>query len=412
MDKPSAISPPETDERTDGQLLAEFLASGSQQGFQRLIDRHGRMVLGACRRLLGETQDAEDAAQAVFILLWKKAGGLTRRASAAGWLHHVARHVCRNALRARAARRSHEREGAAMGEQMRHRTDQWRAVREVLDEELDRLPEKYRLPLILFHLEDRSLAEIGVLLGANSSTVGTWLSRARELLASRLRRRGLTFSAAALAGGLTDHAGAGTLPATFASATTQAAGALAAGNAAAAASQGSAQVFAFTKGALPMLTMAKLKLAALAAVFTAAVIGGVTLIVLQALAMSPEQKKEIELLQGTWVVVAQEADGQSRPESQFKPFNDWMLFEGTTLRRRQTAPDGKDVGEEVRYTVDPTKSPKTIDLTQFGRTAFGVYELSGDTLKLCVSNNAAPRPTGFTTSRGDRCRLDVLQRAK
>lgn len=213
---------------TDRFLLDQFLGAGTDHpqqaewAFRRLVEWHSPMVLGVCRRVLVDHADAEDAAQAVFLVLWKKAGRLTG-GSLGAWLHRTALLVCQNSIRARQIRRTHEERAAAMNSATVNEDVDWNAVREVLDAELDRLPEKYRVPLILFHLEERPCSEIAQLLSVNSATVATWLSRGRELLASRLLRRGITVGAVVLATGLSSVASAAPLAPTFASATVTAA---------------------------------------------------------------------------------------------------------------------------------------------------------------------------------------------
>jgi RNA polymerase sigma factor (sigma-70 family) len=117
---------------------------------------------------LGHGQDAEDAAQAVFVVLWKKASDLRKRDSIAGWLHRVARNVCMDARKAQRIRQQRERQAAQMSGQNEYSDDGWSDIKEYLVHELNRLREKYRLPIILFHLEGRSQEEIAVLLRVSS----------------------------------------------------------------------------------------------------------------------------------------------------------------------------------------------------------------------------------------------------
>ncbi len=182
---------------------------------RRLIERHSPMVLGVCRRSLGNHSESEDAAQAVFLVLWKKADSLTST-SIGGWLHHTALLICRNAIRSRRTRQTHEQQAAEMQTQTTtlDETD-WSAIREALDTELDLLPEKYRVPLILFHLEGHTQNEIAERMSVAGSTVSHWLARARELLAKRLVRRGITVGGVVLASGLSSVASAGTTPPGF-----------------------------------------------------------------------------------------------------------------------------------------------------------------------------------------------------
>jgi RNA polymerase sigma factor (sigma-70 family) len=178
--------------RTDGQLLAQFLARRDEAAFAALVRRHGPMVLGVCRRALGNAADAEDAFQATFLVLVRMATVLRSRAVLGDWLHGVARRTALSARRAAAQRRAKEQAAArpeARGEEVR---DDWLPL---LDEELTRLPEKYRLPLVLCDLEGRDRREVAQRLGWPEGTVAGRLARGRALLAGRLTRRGVVLSA-------------------------------------------------------------------------------------------------------------------------------------------------------------------------------------------------------------------------
>ncbi len=176
------------EEQPDGQLLRRFAEGGDGEAFGLLMRRHGPLVLAVCRRTLGHATDAEDAFQATFLVLARRAGHLGRGGSVAGWLHTVAYNL---ALRARAAdARRRERERHAAREEAQA-GPAWDDVRPVLDEELARLPDKYRLPLILCYLEGRTQDEAAALLGWTKGTVSGRLARAREILRERLARRGL-----------------------------------------------------------------------------------------------------------------------------------------------------------------------------------------------------------------------------
>jgi RNA polymerase sigma factor (sigma-70 family) len=187
-------------EGTDGQLLEQFVTRHDQAAFATLLRRHGPLVWGVCRRLLRHTQDAEDSFQATFLILARKAGSVGKRDSVRSWLYGVAYRV---AVRARTtAHRRRERGGpledvAAPGDDVAGPD-----LRPLLDEELARLPERYRLPLILCHLEGRTQEEAARLLGCPRATVATRLARGRDRLRQRLARRGLDVSAGACAAGL------------------------------------------------------------------------------------------------------------------------------------------------------------------------------------------------------------------
>jgi RNA polymerase sigma factor (sigma-70 family) len=179
----------------DVQLVERFLTQRDESAFELLVWRHGAMVLGVCRRILGDAHEAEDAFQATFLVLARKAASAARHRSVGGWLHTVAYRVALRARARRVARRAREHtldEPPPAGELDPASEAGWREVRRVIDEEVSRLPEKYRLPFVLFHLEGRSSAEVAQELGCPVGTVESWLTRARARLRSRLVRRGVT----------------------------------------------------------------------------------------------------------------------------------------------------------------------------------------------------------------------------
>jgi RNA polymerase sigma factor (sigma-70 family) len=190
-----AAAPDATAGLSDAELLARFLTHRDESAFAAIVHRHGPLILGVCRRVLRDLHAAEDAFQATFLVLARKASSIARPEVLGHWLHGVA---CRTAARARAdaaRRRAHERRAA--GHRTMDCTDDlvWRDLRPVLDEEVDRLPPRYRVPFILCYLEDRTNAEAARLLGCSRGTVATLLARARERLRRRLTGRGLTLPA-------------------------------------------------------------------------------------------------------------------------------------------------------------------------------------------------------------------------
>jgi RNA polymerase sigma factor (sigma-70 family) len=216
---------------SDGQLIERFLEPemAGDAAFGVLLGRHGPMVFGVCRRILGDDHAADDAFQATFLVLVRRAGVIRRRESLGPWLHGVARRV---ALRARAtARQRQEREARAAIDPATAVAD--RPIDDsdlgaALHVEIDRLPEKYRAPIILCYLEGRTIAEASRQLGWPIGTVAGRLARARERLRSRLERRGLIVPTALAAIG-PDPAGAAVVPIRLARSTLRAAHQLAAG---------------------------------------------------------------------------------------------------------------------------------------------------------------------------------------
>jgi RNA polymerase sigma factor (sigma-70 family) len=186
-------------EASDDMLLERFVACRDDEAFTAIVERHGRLVLHVCRRMLGEIHDAEDAFQAVFLVLARKANTVRPRESLAGWLHGVARRV---ALKVRAGKARHPRENPSVAESTADRRPDPMAeisARELLlvvDEEIHMLPRAYRLPVILCCLEGRSQEEAARHLGWTPGSVKGRLERGRARLHQRLVRRGLTLSAA------------------------------------------------------------------------------------------------------------------------------------------------------------------------------------------------------------------------
>lgn len=259
--------------RHDGQLLTEVASNGSEAAFAELVRRHSSMVLNQSRRLLFDTHEAEDATQAVFLVLWKKARSLRNSVTVAAWLHGVTRNVCSNAQRARNARKLKERKVMEMNRSLPEKHEQWDEIKDVLDDELYRLPEKYRLPLILFHLESRQLDEIAGLLDTNSSTVGTRLRRGREMLRSRIVGRGVKIGAAPLLAAIGAHVSAAEMPASFAATTAKSTSLFGAGHVVPTGAL-STQSIALAKGTLQMLTAAKIKMVAVSVAAVVALGGG------------------------------------------------------------------------------------------------------------------------------------------
>ncbi len=214
----------------DAELLTRFIEERDDAAFAALLERHGPMVLGVCRRVLGQTQDAEDACQATFLVLLRRAGAVRRRASVASWLYGVASRTARK-LRAARVRRDGlvpnraEAVGNAAEEAL-----SWRELRGVLDEELGRLPEKYRAPLLLCYLEGLTRDEAAQRLGVGVNRLRARLDYGRQLLRGRLSRRGVGLPTALLAGLLLREAQAA-VPAHVLASTTQAAALTAAGQA-------------------------------------------------------------------------------------------------------------------------------------------------------------------------------------
>jgi RNA polymerase sigma factor (sigma-70 family) len=238
---------------TDGQLLRSYLVRGDEAAFEALVRRHGPMVYGVCCRVLHNPDDADDAFQAVFLVLLRKATTLATREVVGDWLHGVA---YRTALKARAA--------AARRQVQERRTARSEAVLDeetrpdwlpLLDREIERLPSKYRLPVLLCDMQGHTRKEAARQLGWPEGTVSGRLSRARALLARRLTRCGVTLSAAVAALALTDKLSAH-VPLSLIGSTCKAASGFAAR---CAAGSVSAPVAALTEGVVKAMLLSKVK---------------------------------------------------------------------------------------------------------------------------------------------------------
>jgi RNA polymerase sigma factor (sigma-70 family) len=179
---------------SDGQLLERFVMSGDGEAFAAIVARHGGLVLSACRSALGSGGDAaaEDAFQATFLVLVRRAGSFPLQGSLAGWLYRVARRVSRQARIEAARRRSRERARAVRGAVEPPHDPARDEIRRLIHQELAELPERYRAPIVLCDLEGLTRDEAAEALGCPPGTVAGRLARARERLRGRLARRGVT----------------------------------------------------------------------------------------------------------------------------------------------------------------------------------------------------------------------------
>ncbi|MBL8792483.1 MAG: sigma-70 family RNA polymerase sigma factor [Planctomycetia bacterium] len=264
----SATATEVADGPNDALLLRRFAVEHDQAAFRAVVERHGALVWGVCRRVLRHWQDTEDAWQATFLVLARKAGSVNWSPSVANWLYSVAYRV---ALKARAeAGRRRERQ-AEIERQQRQRAKP-QAVNQMefcLDEELHRLPEKYRAPLVLCYLEGKSNEEAARQLGRPVGTVWYQLTRGREMLRERLAQRGLMMSTAGLALALSESTATAAVPSSLVTATLAAVAGGASGHA------GNVAAAALAQQVLAGMLFAKVKTAAsvgLGAVLAAALV--------------------------------------------------------------------------------------------------------------------------------------------
>jgi RNA polymerase sigma factor (sigma-70 family) len=433
-----AVLPPDGAGLGDGELLGRFVERHDEAAFAVLVNRHGPMVWGVCRRLLHQ-HDAEDAFQATFLILATKAASIRSKEMVGNWLHGVAHQTALQARRTAARRRAREVQVMAMPDAEAKQQGPWADVQPLLDDELRRLPEIYKTVIVLCDLEGRTRREIACQLGVPEGTVAGRLARARTMLAGRLTQRGVTLSGGALAAFLAQQASAG-VPKSVVLSTIKAASVLVVGKAAATGAV-SVKVAALTEGVKKAMLFNKLKSAIAVVLMLGLTATGTTLLIYRTAAGQDEKKSTAEKpvepaakkekgqdgkkpprsvsdqdkLQGTWRIVELIVDGQpARRQNPTEEAN--MVVRGDQISM-VALPEGKKV-KEFRFKIDPAKMPKAIDLCvptdqDKGKTGHGIYELEGDRWKLCFpqdDNEAKERPKSFKSEAGSRLVLMTLKR--
>jgi RNA polymerase sigma factor (sigma-70 family) len=258
----------------DAQLLRRFAAHREEAAFAALMQRHGRLVWGVCRNVLRREQDAEDAFQATFLVLARRAASIRNGESVGSWLYGVARRVAVRARQAAARREARERLAAAPAERAPAEVG-LRELQAVLDEEVARLPEKYRAPFVLCCLGGRDRKAAAAELGWKEGTVSSRIAQARRLLQGRLARRGVALSAALCAAAVGGGTAAAAVPEALARATARAAALVAAGRGGGAVG---AHVLALTEWGAHAMWFTKWKVAAAIALVLALAGAGVGLV--------------------------------------------------------------------------------------------------------------------------------------
>lgn len=255
--------------RTDGDLLTVFVESHNPTAFAELVRRHGPMVLGVCRRVIGDVHSAEDAFQAVFLVLARRANVVRPRGQVGNWLYGVAYRTALKAKALRAKRATRETSMESAPQPIAPTPAEiWSDLQPILDAELAKLPDKLRLPIVLCDLEGRSQREVAKQLGIAPATLAGRIGKARQLLAERLTERGITLSASGLALALAGQANA-TVPVVLADAVIEVAILAACGGPLVGSVP--ANVLQLTDGVLQMMLLTKLK-AATVGVLTALVL--------------------------------------------------------------------------------------------------------------------------------------------
>jgi RNA polymerase sigma factor (sigma-70 family) len=255
----------------DDELLERFLerrdeadraSCAAEAAFEAIVRRHGPMVLGVCRRYLDDPNDVEDAFQATFVVLFRRAGSVRVGESLGPWLHGVSRRVAARARALALRRRSREVPCPVEPATDPAAEDRRADACEAIDEELGRLPARYQVPIILCHLEGLTYQEAALRLGCPVGTVGVRLARGRELLKARLTRRGSTLADGLWGIGMAPVAGSAAVPPALLDATVKAV-MRGVGGKAIAAGLVSASVFSLSEGILRTMLMTRVKIAAI-----------------------------------------------------------------------------------------------------------------------------------------------------
>jgi RNA polymerase sigma factor (sigma-70 family) len=271
---------------SDGQLLDCFISRRDEAAVSALVRRHGPMVWGVCRRILRDYHDAEDAFQATFLVLIRKATSIVQREMVGNWLYGVAHQTALKARATTAKRQAREKHVNEMPEpEGLTEPELWHDLQGLLDQELSQLPDKYRVAIVLCDLQGKTRKQVARQLKIPEGTLSSRLTTARTMLAKRLARHGVTVSGGALAVVLSQKAASACAPNSVVSSTIKAATMIAAGNGVAGIA--SIKVAALTEGVVKAMLMTKLKIAT-AVVLAVGMLGlGGTLVTYRALAFEP-----------------------------------------------------------------------------------------------------------------------------
>jgi RNA polymerase sigma factor (sigma-70 family) len=263
-------SPAAFGELPDAELLARFARQRDEAAFTALVRRHGPMVLAVCRRVVRDGHAAEDAFQGTFLVLARKADSLAQPELLGNWLYGVAYRTAMKARRDAAKRRAHETQAVRAQDVGPSEEIDGQDLRAVVDEEINRLPQRYRVPVVLCYLQGQTNAEAARRLGCSRGTIATLLARARDKLRRRLTQRGIGLSVGVALGTLNSTMQGGTVPLVLANVTVKAATLLSAGHTQAAGAL-AAQAVALAKGVSKAMLFEKLKIPVAILIVTALV---------------------------------------------------------------------------------------------------------------------------------------------
>jgi RNA polymerase sigma factor (sigma-70 family) len=443
---------------TDAELLTHFIEHQDESAFASLVRRHGAMVMGVCLRVARNQQDAEDAFQAAFLILVRKAASIGSRELIGNWLYGVAYNTALKAKAANMKRRIREKQVTELPEPALAEESWNDDLKVLIDQELSRLPTKYRIPILLCELEGKSRKEAAEILGCPEGSLSSRLARAKTMLAKRLARHGLAVSGGSLGAALAQNAASACVPPSIAAVTIKTATLVATGQATV--GMISPKVAALIEGVLKVMLLSKLKIGAIWLVMSLLAFGAGLFIYQGATAQSgtieqaPEGTKQTlpapkrlphnenvdppkknvirvdeEELQGAWQLIASTEDGRDVPVDLVKQVH--VKFHGGKMKftpplefhEKQFEGEQKKYGEfklgegdfELTFHLDPTSKPKSIDLVlpdDIGKRQVikGIYSLEGDRLRICA--RLGDRPTDLTCRTGSKRVLYVMERKK
>jgi RNA polymerase sigma factor (sigma-70 family) len=374
----------------DGELLHSFLCRQDADAFAALVRRHGPMVLHLCRRVLHHHQDAEDAFQATFLVLARKAASVRNRPGLAGWLHGAAYRTALALKRSAARRRAHEGRARPLVGTSPLTELAWREVEAILEEEIQRLPEKYRTAFALCCLEGLGRADVARRLGIAEGTLSSRLDHARKQLQRRLARRGVSLSAALAALALTQPAGAALPPALLA-ATARAAitGAV------------PANLWGVIEGVLRTTAVARLKILTALALTLGALAGWVGMFAQPTPADPPPAARKADDPLPAAVAPRADRHGDPLPPGALARLGTVRFRHGSTVTGLAYTPDGKTiVSGSYDKTVRVWDAATGQELLQLPAMSGSIYDLSlsadGKTIAavdgtLCIGDLKATR---------------------
>jgi RNA polymerase sigma factor (sigma-70 family) len=384
-----------TDNLTDRQLLEHFALRRDEESFTQLVQRHGPMVLGVCRQILRQEQDAEDAFQATFLVLSRQASKIRGGEALPNWLFCVATRLAKR-MRAAALRRQ-TREVAVVEPPMSEPQPREGLgdLGPLLYEEIARLPAKYRIPFVLCYLDGKTNEEAAQQLGCPTGTIFSRLAWARERLRTRLIRQGVRLTSGVLAAmllALAQQARAA-VPPPVVRATVHRALRFSAGKSLTAPDM-PAKVVQLAEWGLKPLSRPGVRTAI--ALLVLAAVGGALLILFlrpRPVGNLPVDESIANRLQGTWAADSMNVNGIPIPGAQVQVIfkDNQMTFSGT-------------VGT---YRIDAAKDPMQLDWTVGNTVTHWIFDLRGDELTLCnrlppddQPGQVPPRPTNFNPRQG------------